>query len=183
MILKKARKNVVKYAYSLHISVIKKRTDVLAVTSVRFMKIVRLFEVKRTFVFWGGIHTVFKSNFSRLDMILFIFFCAHSVSWMMCGMSESPMSVSRYSTLGGTTGYAFLEISPSASSVRSVPDNTRDETSGISLHSSLNRITSCSWMMSRTRKAHLFPNRAMTLRMGQNSMMEFFSSFFCIFGC
>lgn len=95
----------------------------------------------------------------------------------MCGMSESPMSVSRYSTLGGTTGYAFLEISPSASSVRSVPDNTRDETSGISLHSSLNRITSCSWMMSRTRKAHLFPNRAMTLRMGQNSMMEFFSSF------
>lgn len=37
MILKKARKNVVKYAYSLHnLSVIKKRTDVLAVTSVRF---------------------------------------------------------------------------------------------------------------------------------------------------
>lgn len=46
--------------------------------------------------------------------------------------------------LWGTTGYALRQISPSASSVRKVPDSTREDTSGMALDNSLKRIAGCS---------------------------------------
>lgn len=37
---------------------------------------------------------------------------AHSVSWVMSGTSEQPISVRRYSTFGGTVGYTSLRHLP-----------------------------------------------------------------------
>ncbi len=39
----------------------------------------------------------------RCSMMVFMLFWAHSVSWRMIGTSERPVSVSEYSTLGGTS--------------------------------------------------------------------------------
>lgn len=71
-------------------------------------------------------------------------------------------------------------MSPSASNVRNVSDNIREETSGIDLHNSLKRKTSFSFIVNKTKNAHLLPKRATTLRIGHNSIIEFLSSFLYI---
>ena len=87
-------------------------------------------------------------------------------------MSERPVSVSEYSTLGGTCGYTLRLMSPSASRFLRVPDNTRVEMSGIRRLSSLNRTVPSLSMTSSTRSDHLSPNRATTLRIGQISIID-----------
>lgn len=65
------------------------------------------------------------------------------------------------------------EMSPSASKVRSVPESTREEISGMSRNSSLNLTTSLSAMTSNTSSDHLLPKRDTTFLMGQVSMSIF----------
>lgn len=115
-----------------------------------------------------------SSNAFRCLTMVFMFVCAHSVSCAISGTSERPISVRRYSTLGGTVGYTFLATRASASNVLSVPDSTREETSGIRRHSSLKRTHSCSLITNTTNNAHLLPKRAITFRTGQISIIEFF---------
>lgn len=70
---------------------------------------------------------------------------------------------------------------PSASRVRRVADNTREEMSGILRPSSLNRMGPFSLRTSMTRSAHLLPKRATTFRTGHISIIEFNCSFFLIY--
>lgn len=64
-------------------------------------------------------------------------------------------------------------MSPSASNVRSVPERTREDMSGMSRNSSLNLTVCLSAITSRTNRDHLFPKRDTMFRMGQVCMSGF----------
>lgn len=112
--------------------------------------------------------------------MVFMFFCAHSVKDKIIGTSDFPVSVSSYSTFMGTCGNTVRFTKPSASNVCRVLERTLVEMSGINFANWLNRDGLFSLRTKITSKAHLFPKRATTFRMGQISIMEFFSSFFAM---
>ena len=94
----------------------------------------------------------------------------------MIGTRLLPVAVNSYSTLIGTSGKTVRFTSPSASNICSVLDNTLVDISGICLANWLKRVEPFSFRMKTTNSAHLLPKRATTFRIGQISMIDFFSS-------
>ena len=96
------------------------------------------------------------------------------------GITDCPISVSEYSTLGGISANCSRWTKPSVSSVLSVVESTLGEMSGIALERELKRMVLSSLIISKTNRPHLLPKRAITFLTGQISINAFASSFFLI---
>lgn len=97
----------------------------------------------------------------------------------ICGMRLFPVSVSEYSTFGGTSAYTLRFIKPSASKFFKVSVSTLGEMSGMALPMALKRVALFSESTHSTSIAHLPEKRAMTFRIGQVSMRVYFFRFSC----
>ena len=94
---------------------------------------------------------------------------AHSMSEMMDGMSDNPVSVREYSTRGGTSAYPWRLTRLLCSRFFNVWESIFCEQSVIRRRISLNRNTPVSLLfnMKRTSNDHLSPKRLITCLMGQ----------------
>ena len=94
---------------------------------------------------------------------------AQSTNPSICGIKLFPLSVSSYSTRGGTSAYTLRLTSPSVSSVRRVTVSMRCEISAIVLWISQNRMVPLAFNVIRTSIDHLSPSLHNTFRTGQLS--------------